>query len=154
MTYHHGFVPRRRVLVYVERDDGLLVFEHRDYPEAGIQVPAGGVHQGESLIEAARREVHEETGVTIDTELTLLGTHEHLDGLGQPALTHYFRASAPEGLPRSWQHAVVGDGGDAGLVFDCRFDPAPKLWPVQAVFCRIPSHQDRLPAADTSPTSR
>ena len=45
MTYHHGFVPRRRVLVYVERDDGLLVFEHRDYPEAGIQVPAGGVHQ-------------------------------------------------------------------------------------------------------------
>lgn len=126
--------PRQRVLVYVEREDGLLVFDHHDYPEAGTQVPAGGVHAGEDLTEAARREVLEETGVDIDDEVTLLGEYEHVDGLGEPALTHFFRTDAPEGLPQTWRHTVVGNGGDAGLVLDCRFDPAPKLWPVQAVF--------------------
>jgi 8-oxo-dGTP pyrophosphatase MutT (NUDIX family) len=126
--------PRERVLVYVEREDGLLVFDHRDHPDAGTQVPAGGVHEGERLIDAVRREVLEETGVELDGDLELLGTHEHLDGLGAPALTHFFRAKAPDGLPESWRHTVDGEGEDAGLVFDCRFAAAPRLWPVQAVF--------------------
>lgn len=123
----------------MERDDGLLVFEHRDHPEAGTQVPAGGVEHDEKLIDAAIREVREEMGVCIDAELTLLGTHEHLDGLGRPALSYFFRVPAPHGLPESWQHVVSGDGEDAALVFDCRFDPAPNLWPVQAVFRAEPS---------------
>ena len=118
---------RKRVVVYVEREDGLLVFDHRDHPDAGTQVPAGGVQRDEGLIEAAIREVREETGVRPDAEPTFLGTHEHLDGLGQPALSHFFRAVAPEGLPRVWQHIVSGDDGDAALVFDCRFDPVPEL---------------------------
>jgi len=131
---------RERVVVYVERSDGLLVFDHQDHPEAGTQVPAGGVHQGEDLIEAVIREVREETGVGLDAEPTLLGRHEHLDGLGQPALSHFFRVDAPDGLPRAWQHVVTGDGEDAGLVFDCRFDPAPELWPVQSAFRSVGGH--------------
>ena len=125
---------RKRVVVYVERADGLLVFEHRDDPDAGTQDPAGGVHRDEGLVEAAIREVCEETGVRLDTDPTPLGTHEHLDGLGQPALSYFFRADAPDGLPDLWQHIVSGDGADAALVFDCRFDPAPELWPVQSIF--------------------
>ena len=127
-------VPRKRVVVYVEREDGLLVFDHRDHPEAGTQVPAGGVDAGEGLIEAAIREVREETGVRLETAPTLLGTHEHLDGLGRPAVSHFFRVDAPTGLPSFWRHVVSGDGTDAALVFDCRFDPSPELWPVQSVF--------------------
>lgn len=65
--------------------------------------------------------------------MTLLGTHEHPDGL-ERALTHFFRADARDGLPRSWQHTVRGPGQDTGLVFECRFDPAPELWSVQAEF--------------------
>lgn len=38
------------------------------------------------------------------------------------------------GWPQAWEHAVSEDGEDAILVFDCRFDPAPELWPVQSVF--------------------
>jgi 8-oxo-dGTP pyrophosphatase MutT (NUDIX family) len=138
--YDHRVRPRERVIVYVERKDGLLVFDHRDHPEARTQVPAGGVNEGEGLIEAVIREVREETGVLLDSEPTLLGTHEHLDGLGQPARSHFFRVDAPGGLPRDWQHVVSGDGGDAGLLFDCRFDPAPELWPVQAVFRSVGGH--------------
>jgi 8-oxo-dGTP pyrophosphatase MutT (NUDIX family) len=125
---------RKRVVVYVEREGGLLVFDHRDHPEAGTQVPTGGVDPEEGLIEAAIREVREETGVQLDTDPTLLGTHEHLDGLGQPARSHFFRVDAPMGLSRRWQHVVFGDGKDTALVFECRFDPAPELWPVQSVF--------------------
>ena len=125
---------RNRVVIYVEREDGLLVFDHRDDPEAGTQVPAGGVDPDEQLSEAAIREVREETGVLLDVEPTLLGTLEHLAGLGQPALSHFFRVEAPEGLPHAWLHVVSGNGEDATLVFDCRFDPDPELWPVQSIF--------------------
>jgi ADP-ribose pyrophosphatase YjhB (NUDIX family) len=126
--------PRKRVVVYVERGEELLVFDHRDHPDAGTQVPAGGVHEGEALVDAVRREVREETGVELDCEPLLLGTHEHVDGLGQPALSSFFRVSAPDGLPDTWEHVVSGDGPDVGLVFLCRFDSRPALWPVQEVF--------------------
>jgi ADP-ribose pyrophosphatase YjhB (NUDIX family) len=129
--------PRQRVVVYVEREDGLLVFNHRDHPEAGTQVPAGGVMAGEALTDAAIREVREETGVPLLAEPELLGVHEHRDGLGRAALSHFFRVSAPDGLPSAWQHVVTGQGEDATFVFDCRFDPSPKLWPVQAVFITV-----------------
>ena len=132
--YDLGMTVRNRVVVYVEREDGLLVFDHRDHPDAGTQVPAGGVEEGESHDAAAVREVREETGVQLDGTPLLLGTHEHLDGLGRPALSYFFRAPAPEALPQAWEHTVSGDGDDAALVFDCRFDPAPSLWPVQSIF--------------------
>ena len=128
---------RERVVVYVEREDGLLVFDHRDDSEAGTQVPAGGVEAGEDLADAVRREVLEETGVRIEAEPTPLGVHEHLDGLGQPTRSHFFRVDAPEGLPRSWEQVVGGEGIDAGMTFSCRFESTPELWAHQAVFLRI-----------------
>jgi 8-oxo-dGTP pyrophosphatase MutT (NUDIX family) len=131
---------RQRVVVYVERRDGLLVFDHRDHQEAGTQVPAGGVQPGEDLLDAVIREVREETGVRLDAEPALLGNHEHLDGLDRPALSHFYRVNAPDGLPREWQHIVTGDGEDNGLVFECRFDPAPELWAVQSIFRLVEGH--------------
>jgi len=40
-------------------------------------------------------------------------------------------------LPQVWQHTVGGEGEDEGLLFDCRFDTNPTLWPVQALFRRV-----------------
>ncbi|WP_280202264.1 NUDIX domain-containing protein, partial [Nocardia cyriacigeorgica] len=63
-TVHH---PRIRVAAYVIRyrtTPLLLVFDHVGLPEAGTQIPAGGVHPGEALDTAVLREVAEETGLT------------------------------------------------------------------------------------------
>ena len=125
---------RQRVVVYVERGRDLLVFEHRDHPEARTQVPAGGVYPDEELEAAAVREVAEETGVALIAKPKLIGAHDHQDGLGQPATSHFFRVDAPPGLPDEWEHVVTGRGNDTDLVFLCRFDPNPMLWRVQAVF--------------------
>ena len=52
------------VVAAVRRDDGqLLVFERRDV-SGEWQLPQGGIEPGESLEEAAWRELEEETGLS------------------------------------------------------------------------------------------
>src|SRR5688572_19977399 len=92
-----------KVIIYVTRTgrdgaDELLVFDHRDMPDAGTQVPAGTVEDGEAYPAAAVRELHEESGLAnvalsgpIDTYVWVnphSGNshhrqvfHAHLDGL-------------------------------------------------------------------------
>ena len=58
---------KRKVLAYITKDDHderkILVFEHKDHPEAGLQVPGGTIEEDESLIDALFREIEEETGI-------------------------------------------------------------------------------------------
>src|SRR5579871_4328772 len=110
---------RVRVAAYVVRAGAsgpeLLVFDHGGIPEAGRQVPAGGVTAGESLEDAVRREVAEETGLANVTVRTSLGVtqHPHPD-TGAPRVTAFYYATT--GDPRDrWEHEVAGDGGDRGL---------------------------------------
>ena len=53
----------RKVLAYVTRGRRLLVFRQPESPEAGIQVPAGTVEEGEGPEVAVLREAREETGL-------------------------------------------------------------------------------------------
>lgn len=39
---------RRKAFAYITHQQRLLVFEHPDSPEAGIQVPAGSIEPGET----------------------------------------------------------------------------------------------------------
>lgn len=48
---------------YIVHDHHLLVFEHTQFPEAGIQVPGGSVELGEDPVDAVIREAMEETGL-------------------------------------------------------------------------------------------
>jgi len=63
-----------KVAAYITCNHRLHVFSHVDFPEAGIQVPAGTVGEGESFDEAVLREAYEETGLTDLTIESFLGT--------------------------------------------------------------------------------
>lgn len=60
--------PKQKVLAYItrtnEEENELLVFNHTDFPESGIQVPGGSGDAGEDPVHAVKREVKEETGLT------------------------------------------------------------------------------------------
>jgi ADP-ribose pyrophosphatase YjhB (NUDIX family) len=112
----------------VTRGRELLVFDHRDVPEAGTQVPAGRLDPGESLEQGLARELEEEVGVRARI-VRDLGHVERRQSDGVVYESHYFHLETDE--PRAaWEHVVHGDGDDAGLVFHCRFvplEPSPDL---------------------------
>ncbi|WP_327174650.1 NUDIX domain-containing protein [Streptomyces sp. NBC_01335] len=122
-------LPRIRVAAYVVRHRAapeLLVFDHVGMPEAGTQVPAGGVEAGEELDAAVRREVAEESGLLTTGPVRQIAVEDkpHPD-TGQPRRTSFFYLQAPDDTPDAWVHEVHGDGDDAGLTFGCRFLPLP-----------------------------
>lgn len=131
-----GVTERLRVAVYVlphDRDDHLLVFDHVDVPEAGVQIPAGGVEPGESLDAAARREVAEECGVGELDQLRAIGVQR-----SRGALTVFFAARAVlDDLPRL--HTVGSADADDTMRFGCRLAPIddPDLIDGQADFLRL-----------------
>ncbi|WP_205324444.1 NUDIX hydrolase [Glycomyces sp. YM15] len=71
MTTPEANVIRRRCarVLLVDEDDRVLLFYSRDYMGPGVEyyvTPGGGLDEGETLEEAAAREVFEETGLRID----------------------------------------------------------------------------------------
>jgi 8-oxo-dGTP pyrophosphatase MutT (NUDIX family) len=110
------------------RDEGLLVFDHRDDAVAGTQVPAGTVEADEDPTATVVREVVEETGV-IACVVRELGCTDAIAPRGEQRRNHFFELSTDE-TRDAWEHVVHGGGEDRGLVFLCRFvplDPAPHL---------------------------
>lgn len=68
-----GFVERDAVrLVVLDADDRILLFHVRDatYPEQGAswELPGGGIDPGETYVDTAIRELHEETGLRVTPE--------------------------------------------------------------------------------------
>lgn len=116
---------RKRVLAYVTRErDGkpeLLVFDHRDRPQSGTQVPAGRLDRGETLEQGLRRELHEEAGldrIRIVRELEGLAPH-----YPQRYENHAFLVEVEGEAPDTWTHEIFGDGNDAGEVLVYRWEP-------------------------------
>ena len=112
---------RQRVLAYVTRERAgvkqLLVFDHRDHPDAGTQVPAGRLDPGESLEECLHRELDEEAGLR-GTIVRALGRPDWPARYDNRA----FEVHAEGDPPDEWEHEVHGTGDDAGLVFSYRWE--------------------------------
>ncbi|MGW6316400.1 NUDIX hydrolase [Streptomyces sp. NPDC055099] len=126
--------PRIRVAAYVIRQGDapeLLVFDHVDEPEAGTQIPAGGVQPGEGLEEAVIRETSEETGLqTVRVVGQFVVEDKPHPETGHPRRTTYFHLQAPADTPHTWDHRVHGADSDAGMAFSCRFVPLPLQFPL------------------------
>ena len=98
-------IPVKKVVAYITRQDELLVFTHRDFPKAGVQVPAGTVEEGETLDAAVLREVHEETGLP----LTSVGKAAYLGHRLWQAETychdrHFYHFLLTADAPDTWLH--------------------------------------------------
>jgi 8-oxo-dGTP diphosphatase len=98
----------------------LLVFDHRDYPEAGTQVPAGRVDPGETLEQCLLRELHEEAGIEEARVVRELGRPTWPAKYENHAFEVHITGAEPAD---TWDHVVHGDGDDAGLVFRYRWEP-------------------------------
>jgi 8-oxo-dGTP pyrophosphatase MutT (NUDIX family) len=68
--YKHMTIGARCVVIV----DGRVLLVRHSYA-AGWQFPGGGVDPGETVEEAARREVLEETGYAVDGPVTLMGVY-------------------------------------------------------------------------------
>lgn len=102
----------QKVVLYITRGRQLLVFDHRDHPEAGTQVPAGTVEPQEGLVKAAIREAQEETGLSDARLVGILGSAMFEDSDGASVERHYFHLVTSD--PRdSWLHWET-HGGSAG----------------------------------------
>ena len=109
MSNNNPYPIQKKVYAYIlKKIQGrwhLLVFEHMDFPKAGIQVPGGTVEEGESVAEAAVREVKEETGLQKVELLKELGVSYHdMRYHGLPAVheRHYFHFRALESPNAYW----------------------------------------------------
>lgn len=127
-------MSRIRVAAYVLRERTsweLLVFEQAGRPQAGTQVPAGGVQPDETLEVAVLREVFEETGL-YDLAVHAEAHTEHRPdrATGIPRVTTFFALHPTLQTPDAWTHSVRGNGADAGMTFHCRFTPLPLQWPL------------------------
>lgn len=105
-----------KVFAYITNQDCLLVFSHPDFPEAGIQVPAGTVEPDETLQEAVLREAYEETGLA---ELKLIGylgscIYDMSPWGGHRSQhRHFFHLELDGEAPSVWQHyETSGDQRD------------------------------------------
>lgn len=101
---------REKVLCAVLDGPRVLVFEHLDEPDAGVQLPAGGVEPGETPAEAAVRELREESGLELEGPRPVASYlwEAQLPDRSTRQVCHAFAFDAPPGLPQTWTRPADG----------------------------------------------
>jgi 8-oxo-dGTP diphosphatase len=115
---------RQRVVCYITRNRReLLVFEHDDPGlQAGIQVVAGGIDEGETPAEAAIREALEEAGLSLENPVFLGSIDKHWPEAKNPNQHwHFYWLEASTETPDAWDHTVTAGEDDMGMVYRQRF---------------------------------
>ncbi len=125
-----------KVMAYITHRGRLLVLAHPLTPEAGIQVPAGTLREGEDPEVGVLREAREETGLDGLVLLRFLGeeTRDRAD-VGKDELHHrrFYHLACPGDPPDSWRHYEEdpSDGSAGPIPFDFSWarlpDEVPEL---------------------------
>ena len=105
--------PRSCAGLVVIKGDAVLLLRRAHLPRRGcFDVPGGFMEAGESVERAARRELEEETGLTVG-RVELLGTYwdrYHLRGFGWiPTMNTYFLGRWRRGVPRAADDAAAAE---------------------------------------------
>lgn len=115
---------KNKVICYFLRSNNeqleVLVFDHRDQPEAGTQVIGGTVEEFESLEFSLIREVREEAGILISKkDLYYLGhtTYQRKDREEVNERDYFLIYNPNFKLLDYFEHHVRSDGEDNGMVF-------------------------------------
>lgn len=101
---------KRKAFAYITHQQRLLIFSHPYEPEAGLQVPAGTIEDGEKPEQAVLREAFEETGLAGLVLDGFLGEQERdMTDFGREEIHHrYFYHLRYQGEPRAvWRHAEL-----------------------------------------------
>jgi 8-oxo-dGTP pyrophosphatase MutT (NUDIX family) len=115
--------PKRKVLAYITHGSRLLVFRHPHHPDAGIQVPAGTVRDGERPHDAVIREAWEETGLAELILVSFLG-EDSRDmaelGLDETHDRYFYHLRCGSNPPETWQHyeSDPSDGTPHSILFE------------------------------------
>jgi len=112
-----------KAFAYITNGARLLVFEHVDFPAAGLQVPAGTIRPGEAPEAAALREATEETGLPRFSNVRFLATARfdaRPSGKEELHVRHFFQLEASPPVPESWRHdeRQGNDAPGAVITFD------------------------------------
>ena len=112
-----------KAFAYLTNGGRLLVFTHADFPEAGLQVPAGTIQRDEPPEVAVVREVQEETGLSDFSEVAFLGSVEfdaRPFGKSELHRRHFFHLPITGRVPETWRHYErhASDGGTDPIAFD------------------------------------
>jgi 8-oxo-dGTP diphosphatase len=111
----------RKAFAYITHSDRLLVFRHPNNPEAGIQVPAGTMEDGETPEEAVMREAEEESGLGGLTLLSSLGVvlFDRRPDLDELHERHFFHLLCAGDVAETWRHFEThASDGSPPIPFD------------------------------------
>ncbi|MEH1916732.1 NUDIX hydrolase [Nostoc sp.] len=96
----------KKAIAYVTNKDELMVFTHTDFPDAGVQVPAGTVEESEEPSEAVLREVYEESGVKGVCIIELLGIYQYnmTPYRNEIQECYVYHLELTQSTPPTWRH--------------------------------------------------
>lgn len=125
---------KEKVYAYITSADRLLVFKHRDYPEAGIQVPGGTLEAGEDPEQGVLREAREETGLAGLVLEGLLGVDEFDQapyGVDEVQKRYFYHLRVEGEAPERFVHPELyrSDGEALPLAFEFWWAALPQEVP-------------------------
>ncbi len=95
----------------------LLAYSHKNHPEKPLLVPGGSIKNNEKPLNALKREIKEESGLTEIYDIKKLGEADVISEIADESVHgHFYKCKTDHDLTE-WEHEVRGQDIDHGLIF-------------------------------------